>query len=219
MQVLIPKIVNIDTLLILILVRKDMFYENILKQDELKNLQDLLLRQDFPWYFNPNIAFAVKMNEGIDPLSQASHGFTHTVWDIERGQVSDVLGTVAPIIDNFSVLTGIKPNNFLRIKINLQTPVPGNTPEKYNGAHTDRYLEHQTLIYYPFTSDGDLFIFNEIFDESDPKTHPPLLSPTVLSRYAPKENSLAYLKNGLTYHSSSNPINYSTRYSININFN
>lgn len=196
-----------------------MFYENILKQDELENLQKLLVSQDFPWYFNPNIAFAVKMNEEVDPNAQVSHGFTHTVWDIERGQVSEVLGTVAPIIEGFTEQTKIKINNFIRIKINMLTPIPGNTIFKYNGAHVDRYTDHQSLIYYPFTSDGDTFVFEEFFAEDNPETHPPLVHPTVKARIQPIENSLVHIENGLQYHSSSNPIYYATRFSININFN
>ena len=42
---------------------------------------------------------------------------------------------------------------------------------------------------------------------------------TIKERISPKSNRLYILDNGLRYHSSSNPINYSQRYSINFNFN
>jgi hypothetical protein len=126
---------------------------------------------------------------------------------------------VEPIIDNFQKISGIKINNFMRIKINLQTPVPDNTPNKYNGAHVDRYTDHKTMVYYPLDSDGDLFVFNEIFDPSNPLTHPPVVVPTIKDRISPKQNRLYLLDNAFRYHSSSNPINHSRRYSINFNFN
>jgi hypothetical protein len=107
----------------------------------------------------------------------------------------------------------------LRIKINLQTQISGNSPEKYNGAHVDRYIPHRSLIFYPFDSDGDFVVFKEKFNEQDKETWPPLVSPTVKERFTPTANSLYYLEDGFVYHSSSNPMVSNLRYSINFNFN
>jgi hypothetical protein len=196
-----------------------MLYKDILTNDQHKSLYDLVTGLDFPWYFQPNIAYIFDPNSKVDPNICRSFGLTHTVWDIEKGKVSQVLEHMGILVDNFSKLSGIKANNFIRIKINLQTPVIDNTTNKYNGAHVDRYTPHSTLIYYLNDSDGDTFIFNEVFDENNPETFPNNITPTVKERITPLANSLYHLDSGFRYHSSSNPIKTDRRYTINFNFN
>ena len=195
-----------------------MIYKNILSKEKYNEIYQFISSSDFFWYYQPNIAYNLDTRE-VDKLVCPSFGFTHLAWDAEHGKVSEALGYVSPIIDSFKELTNIKINNFLRIKINLQVPVVGNTPEKYNGAHIDHFVPHKTLIYYLDDSDGDTFIFNDIFDPNNKTTHPPLSNPTIKEQVTPKANSLYYLEDGFRYHSSSNPINTGTRYTININFN
>jgi hypothetical protein len=194
-----------------------MIYDNLISKDQHEKLVNFLTWRDFPWYYQPNIAYKYDPNNH-DPNAIESFGLTHAVWDIEHGKVSEALSYVEPIVDNFQKKSGIKINNFLRIKINLQTPIPNNQSHMYNGAHVDRYHEHNVLIYYPLDSDGDTFIFNEVFDNNIVETHPTHIKPTIKERITPKANRLLMLDTGLRYHSSSNPINYSQRYSININF-
>jgi hypothetical protein len=196
-----------------------MLYKDILTKEQHKALYDLVTGLDFPWYYQPNIAYIADPISGSNSNLCRSFGLTHTVWDIEKGKVSEVLSHMAILADNFTKLSGIKPNNFIRIKINLQTPVVNNDCNKYNGAHVDRYTPHSTLIYYLDDSDGDTFIFNELFDEADSTTWPQNVIPTVKERITPVANSLYHLDSGLRYHSSSNPINTDRRYTINFNFN
>jgi hypothetical protein len=196
-----------------------MHVKNILSKEYHTALLDMVTSLDFPWYYQPNIAYSkLRPGELIDPMSVDSFGLVHTVWDAEKGKVSEVLKLMGPVIDGFTAQTGITCKDFIRIKINLQTPIVNNIPNGYNGAHVDRYTPHKTIIYYIDDSDGDTFIFNEIFDNNDPSTHPPLVSPTVKERITPEANSLYYLENGCQYHSSSNPVNTDRRYTINFNF-
>lgn len=195
-----------------------MIIDNLLTEPQHNDLINFITALDFPWYYQPNIAYINDPNSKNNENLIKSFGLTHTVWDIEKGQVSDALSLVEPIVDNFQKSTGKKINNFIRIKINLQTPVPNNSQNKYNGAHVDRYTPHNVLIYYPLESDGDTFVFNEVFDAEDPSTYPNTIEPTIKERITPKENRLLALDTGFRYHSSSNPIDYSIRYSININY-
>lgn len=196
-----------------------MLYKDILTKEQHKSLYDLVTGLDFPWYYQPNIAYINNPNAEANQNLCHSFGLTHTVWDIEKGKVSEVLSHMALIAESFTQLSGIKPNNFIRIKINLQTPIVNNDSNKYNGAHVDRYTPHSSLIYYLNDSDGDTFIFNEVFDEADSTTWPQNVIPTIKERVTPVANSLYYLDSGLIYHSSSNPINNNRRYTINFNFN
>jgi hypothetical protein len=195
-----------------------MLYKNVLLPELHTILVKTITQLDFPWYFQPNIAYTHDPLSVDNPNRMPSFGLTHTVWDIEKGKVSELLQLMGPLLDSFKALSGVKINNFIRIKINLQTPIPGNSPDKYNGAHVDRYTPHKTLIYYPTTSDGDTFIFNESYDRENPATYPNVILPTVKERITPVANSLYYLEDGFRYHSSSNPILSDTRYSINFNF-
>jgi len=196
-----------------------MIYDNLLSADELKELVELITGLDFPWYYQPNIAYKLKTGEELDPNVIQSFGLTHTVWDTEKGKVSEMLGNMVPIIEEFKRRSNVEISNFLRIKINLQTPIIGNNPSKYNGAHVDRYVPHKTLIFYPVESDGDFIIFDKTFNENIKDSWPPLANPVIKQRIAPTANRLIYLEDGYTYHTSSNPIQFNTRYSININFN
>lgn len=197
-----------------------MLYTNLISQEDLESLTSMITRLDFPWYYQPNIAYSFAGDTvAVDPMSIKSFGLTHTIWDAEKGKVSEMLAYVTPVIEKFVELSGVKINNWLRIKINLQTPIVGNAPDKYNGAHVDRYIPHKTLIFYPFDSDGDTFIFNEIYNPDDPTTYPPLVNPTIKERIKPVANTLCYLEDGYIYHTSSNPITCDARYTINFNFN
>jgi hypothetical protein len=196
-----------------------MIYENILSKDIYTNLLDLVQNKRFFWYYQSNIAYANPIGSIQDLNAITSFGLTHNVWDTELGQVSEALQYMGPIVESFQELAKIKINNFIRIKINLLVPIPGNTINKYNGAHVDQYSPHKSMIYYLNDSDGDTFIFNEKYDSTDQSTWPPLSAPTVKERITPKANSLYYLENGFNYHSSSNPINTERRFTINFNFN
>lgn len=196
-----------------------MIYENILPKNLHQALLNLVQSKTFFWYYQPNIAYAKDADKPNDRCAIPSFGLTHNVWDVELGQVSEVLQYMGPIVEQFQEISKIKINNFIRIKINLLVPIPGNSLNKYNGAHIDQYTPHRSLIYYLNDCDGDTFIFNETYNPADQTTWPPLNTPTVKERITPQANSLYYLQDGFAYHSSSNPISSERRFTINFNFN
>lgn len=195
-----------------------MIIQNILSANDYNNLYNLVSGVNFPWYYQPDIAFRGFDEPVQDPRMFPSHGFTHVVWDCDQGKVSDVLQFVAPIVESFQKQLDAKINNFLRIKINLQTPVIGYTNDHYNGPHIDRFDPHKTIIYYLNDSDGDTFIFDKEYDPNDKSTWH-AVGPDVKERVTPIANSLYFLENGFTYHSGSNPVSTPRRITININYN
>jgi hypothetical protein len=196
-----------------------MILKNVLKDNDYYNLSQLLSGVDFPWYYQPDIAFTNFDDHTNDPNVFSSYGFTHVAWDCDHGKVSDVIHLISPIAESFEETTRIKINNFLRIKINLQTPLIDYTYDNYNGAHIDRFEPHKTIIYYVNDSDGDTVIFNNIYDPNDKTTWHLNTDLKIKEKITPVANSLYYLENGLTYHSGSNPIKSQRRITININFN
>lgn len=195
-----------------------MIYKNILSTENYDRLYNIVTGVDFPWYFQPDIAFFKFKGHIQDPMAFSSFGFTHVVWDIDQGKVSELISLMGPIVENFQSQAKIKINNFLRIKINLQVPVKGNSFEKYNGAHVDRFEPHQTLIYYVNDSDGDTVIFDKMYTEDEDFKTDSSISLPVKQRIKPVANTLLHI-NGFQYHSSSNPIENDTRITINFNFN
>lgn len=195
-----------------------MIYNDVLSQENYKGLYNIVTGTYFPWYFQPDIAFNEFKGHERDPMSLPSFGFTHTVWDTSRGKVSELISLMGPIVENFQSQSGIEINNFLRIKINLQVPVKGNTPKNYNGAHIDRFEPHQTLIYYLNDSDGDTVIFDKLYNIGDDYVKDLSTTLPIKTRIKPVANSLIHI-DGFQYHSSSNPIQNDIRITININFN
>jgi hypothetical protein len=195
-----------------------MIYEKILTENNYNKLYQVITGVDFPWYYQPDIAFLNFNGHTKDAKAFPSFGFTHTVWDTERGKVSELISLMGPIVENFQHQANIKINNFLRIKINLQVPVIGNKPEMYNGAHIDGFKEHQTLIYYLNDSDGDTVIFDKMYSKGDDYQKNSSMSLPIKQRIKPVANTLLHI-DGFQYHSGSNPINTNTRITINFNFN
>jgi hypothetical protein len=196
-----------------------MIIKNILKDNDYHNLYHLLTGVDFPWYYQPDIAFRDFDEHTRDLNVVSSYGFTHVAWDSDQGKVSDIIYLIAPITESFEAKTGTSVNNFLRIKVNLQTPLIDYTYNNYNGAHIDRFEPHKTIIYYVNDSDGETVIFDNVYNPNDQSTWYPDVNLKIKEKITPIANSLYYLENGLTYHSGSNPIKSQRRITININFN
>jgi len=59
------------------------------------------------------------------------------------------------LADNNTVESNVMVHSFIR-----NGEVTSN--DNYRCPHVDQHFDHKVLIYYPFTSDGDTFLFNEI---------------------------------------------------------
>lgn len=195
-----------------------MIYTNILSDSNYNHLFNIVTGVDFPWYYQPDLAFKNFQGHKNDPMSISSFGFTHIVWDVDQGKVSELISLMGPIVENFQEQSGIIINNYLRIKINLQVPIKNNTLGKYNGAHVDRFEPHQTLIYYLNTSDGDTVVFDQTYSIGDDYKAASSTSLPIKYRIKPVANTLLHI-DGFQYHSGSNPVENDYRITININFN
>jgi hypothetical protein len=120
------------------------------------------------------------------------------------------------ILDLFAEKAGLNVKKILRMKINKQIPLHGFSENNCNGIHTDTEIQHKTLIYYINDSDGDTIIMNERFE---PKHNIPGsdIHTTVAARVTPQQGRIVCF-DGLRYHAPSNPMNFKTRYLLNINF-
>ena len=139
-------------------------YDNILTEKEQNHLNTVFLDDDFPFYMTGYEGQKTVPQSVYDSWSDSNtveaklmvHAF------ILDGKVSFYYQKIEHILQKFYERTGIKFSGVIRCKLNLQYQVADYNQNNYQCPHTDQPFEHKVLIYYPFTSDGDTFLFNEI---------------------------------------------------------
>ena len=181
--------------------------DDFLPEQQFKTMQSSLLGNDFPWYFLPTVS---RPPGSYIPLgSTETFGWFHNFYSKEDNINSPTIEILKPLLD------GIQQHDnadFIRIRASLKTHLKGFTENDYNLPHVDYDFPHMSVIYYLNESDGDTWMFNEVF-ESFPEPD----EFTVADRITPKPNRLLVF-NGLNYHTASNPVNSNTRFIININY-
>ena len=117
--------------------------DNFLSDDQFKEIQNFLINDHFPWYFNDYVT-SDKDTEGLDNFQ-----FTHTFFDNLYPR-SEHISRIDPII------SALGPKSLVKIKANL---LPGkNTIIEYD-LHTDCSppLSCKTAVYYINTNNGYTF--------------------------------------------------------------
>jgi len=121
-----------------------------------------------------------------------------------------------PLIHMLGQQLGKKINRVHRMKINHTCPQPNFTENNYNIPHTDDPDPKKfTAIYYINDSDGDTFIFNEMYN-TEWQTKP-TEKLTIAKRVTPKAGT-AVVFPATQLHASSNPIKTKSRWVLNILF-
>ena len=179
--------------------------DNLIPQSYQDELENVLTRFDFPWYYQPNITSGKPkiQNEQF----KYSHGFTHQFYHQEHGVQSAFWG----MIQNFRHFVPYpeKIHGYYRLKANLTVPVNGWTKDTVQEPHIDMPIPNLVCLYYVNDSDGDTFFFNETFNEErEPEQF------TIMERVAPKKGR-AVIFDGLRYHGSNCPIESQSRFIIN----
>ena len=158
--------------------------EDIVPKHFQQEIQNNLLGDNFPWYYNIDTAelnnkYACCIDKNTRDVKQFVHSFRNS-----NGSTSDYYSMVTPFL---VILENIFERNFadrvIRIKTNL-IPKHSDFPENfYNAPHSDWGSvnpdeKSETLLYYVNDSDGDTFIFNE---------KPPAENLTIKHRVSPKK--------------------------------
>tara|TARA_Y100001951_G_scaffold87509_1_gene78582 strand:- start:694 stop:1188 length:495 start_codon:yes stop_codon:yes gene_type:complete len=111
--------------------------DNFLSEDELKNLQDILLGEDFPWFYS---AFP----EGNNYKSEADVLLSHYFYGLLKPS-SDYFNILASLIEK------INPYALIRIKANSYPCTSSIVEHEY---HTDYQYDCLTSIFYANSNDG-----------------------------------------------------------------
>jgi hypothetical protein len=201
--------------------------EEIIVFDELipKTLQESIKftvdgEQSFPWYIIKKIGHSYLNVEYQNPKTIDGGGFYHSVVD-EGTIISKYYDYFKQILFFFTDKTGIEVSKIIRIRLRLTTQQPGHTDETYGPVHVDFTkfkFPYYTLLYYVEDSDGDTFLFKDVWNHHKKNYKPgDIVDPEVVYRQTPKQGQALFF-NGHQYHAGNYPINSPMRIVINFDF-
>lgn len=185
---------------------------NFLPQKYAEDIENMLLGEDFPWFFNKHASYdnkeIVEKFEKNDPRLRDTSAFIHGFM-LDSNVNSDYFLQVKPILYFLEQKCKIITENIFRIRGVFVPPNP-SMKNYMNIPHVDINLPHTTVLYYVNDCDGDTVIFNELFGSDNwfaPKT--------VAYKCKPQKNK-ALIFNGLRYHTGCVPT-INNRVLINFN--
>jgi hypothetical protein len=116
--------------------------DNFLEEAEFKTIQQTLLGNDFPWYFNQGVTYQDLSKDYLHNFQ-----FVHKFWNV-IGRVAQ--SEWAPLLD--PIITKIDPAIVLRIKANL---MPVTAERIVHQLHTDLdHIKCTTAVLYLNTNNG-----------------------------------------------------------------
>lgn len=170
-------------------------YDGLVKKQNSKQLEEFLLKEDFPWFYVQSSSGNSKKITGFTDTVQFEHHFI----SYQEGITSHAIHYVMKMLDWDNLRKKIDVSeNILRMKSNmlLQTQNTPNTP------HIDYKFPHVVLLYYVNDSDGPTIFYDEQYKE--------------IKRVQPKSGRIVVF-NGEQYHSSTPPQRNKCRCVINFN--
>jgi hypothetical protein len=177
------------------------------------NSLEEMVKKEMPWFLNEDASGEGKNKNIVAEQANIKgfqFGFSHIAFD-DNGYKSGFFDKVFPILYSIEQQAGVEVKELYRIRIALSTSMGTETQ---HFPHVDMKNPHKVLVYYVNDSDGDTFIYNEMYSEGLEKPS----NFTLNKRITPKKNR-AVLFDGLKYHSSSKPVNFPTRFIVNVDFN
>jgi len=113
--------------------KKVLIYDNCLPTDVFKHLQDIILSDQFPWYYNPSIA-TLNVKSPIEGYENDNEGyqFVHPFYRIQIFVWSPLAEIIYPVLEL------LNPRAWLRVKANMG---PRYSKHLVGGWHYDAGLE------------------------------------------------------------------------------
>ena len=180
-------------------------YDNILTIDEQNILNNIFFDTYFPYYIAQSSVNDSTYSEWSDNNTVESQLMIHTFIDDISNEVSSFYQKIEHILVKFYEKTNIKFSGIIRCKLNLYYQVADYNKNNYQCPHVDQNYDHNVLIYYPYTSDGDTFLFNQV----EPNNY------EVIDRIKPLGGR--FLLMDKMFHAGQPPIKNETRMTLNYN--
>ena len=138
-------------------------FDNILTTNEQVILKNIFFDNYFPYYIAQSSVDDSSNNEWSDNNTIESQIMIHTFINDISNEISPFYQKIEHILQKFYEKTNIKFSSIIRCKLNLQSQVADYNKNNYQCPHIDQNYDHKVLIYYPYTSDGDTFLFDKEF--------------------------------------------------------
>ena len=170
-------------------------YDDLVKKQNAKQIEDFLLKEDFPWFYVKSSSGDSKKIKGFTDTIQFEHHFI----TYKQGVTSQAIHYVMQMFDWDNLREKVNVSeSVLRMKSNLllQTQNTPNTP------HIDYKFPHDVLLYYVNDSDGETIFYDSELNE--------------IKKVNPKRGRIVVF-DGSQYHSSTPPLKNKCRCVINMN--
>tara|TARA_B100001778_G_C18298857_1_gene498882 strand:- start:31 stop:639 length:609 start_codon:yes stop_codon:yes gene_type:complete len=187
-------------------------FDDVLTKEEQDNLNNIFFDSYFPFYVSEeqdhqsvdDFTYKNQADENTVESQIMVHTFINDISDTNK-EISKFYEKIEHILQKFYEKTKIKFSGIIRCKLNLQYRVADYDKNNYQCPHVDQDCKHKVLIYYPYTSDGDIFLFNQL----EPKKY------EVVDRIKPIGGR--FLLMDKMFHANQPPILNKTRMSLNYN--
>jgi Rps23 Pro-64 3,4-dihydroxylase Tpa1-like proline 4-hydroxylase len=176
--------------------------DNFLPKAYQEALEGLLLNAGFAWYLNQKTASGHDFDIAKETATESPQ-FTHKFF-YDGQSYSNHFNFLMPILHHLMLTENVDTTEIMRIKANLNIPVPNYPKGHHYAVHKDypKDTGHITAIYYVNDSQGDTKFFSP--------------SGEVIDKVSPKKGRLVYF-DGDTYHAGCPPKD-NLRCVINFNF-
>jgi hypothetical protein len=172
--------------------------ENFLKKDFQEEIYDLLVGNNFPWfYYKTTMSGLPEYN--LEDYRDVPF-FTHMLFLNERIN-SPFFYQIKKVFDEFAEKHKIQYESFLQVRANFMLK---QTDPRPLPPHVDFTFDHNVFLYYVNSSDGDT-----VFLKKDKKS--------VTKKISPKMGK-SVLFDGSTFHSIEPPMKNENRLVLNFSF-
>jgi len=170
--------------------------DDALNPNQIKNIQQVMLGLDFPWYYTNDTTYNNPSHVQQRP------GFLH--WFVKGGRGSGQDYLIKPIIEagahaiNKSEIDVIQSRAFLQLPLN-----PTFTGDSIDSPHLDLHEPHWVFLYYVKDCDGDTVIYENKHTGGEPPYFHELKE---AGRITPKAGTLVIF-DGMHWHTAQQPQN------------
>jgi hypothetical protein len=170
-------------------------FDNIITLEEQDNIKNILLSDNFNWYYCADITNSEFVKENPRP------GFKHSFL-LNQKINSDYYNLILPIVNESCKKINFEINKILRSKAFLQLPLNLNNNYTLDSPHIDIDEKHLVVLYYVLDSDGDTVIFDNKFGQT--KTEIKFEDLNVIKKITPKKGTVVIF-DGHYFHSAYQP--------------
>jgi hypothetical protein len=171
--------------------------DDVLSKTYVQHIERTVLDGITPWFLLRDIT------NGSENSKEGNYGFTHFLGSSQTSDASPLMSFLTPIAYASADAADVELDCILNARLFMQ--LPRNANSVHNKAHIDTPENHIVVIYYVNDSDGDTFVFDQSYNNTDFDKKLLITSETHNhTKITPKAGRLAIF-NGARYHASSCP--------------